>query len=157
MFSSQLTNTLHWTRRSLFVIVVKNHTRYHGLWYFWHKSYVVLNGLKVLTINSNVYNFQEINFLFLFILCFLCLRKLFLIKSLTDCYIGKCTKSGHLNLLGPSNTICWQGSGSALAQVMACSLTTPIHYLNQCRLLINAVHWHTPENNIKVSAQATVL
>ena len=35
-----------------------------------------------------------------------------------------------------------QGSGSTLAQVMACCLTAPSHYLNQCWLIIKDVLWH---------------
>ena len=36
------------------------------------------------------------------------------------------------NLLWPSDTISRQRSGSTLAQVMACCLTAPSHYLNPC-------------------------
>ena len=38
----------------------------------------------------------------------------------------------YINTLWPSDTIWRQRSGSTLAQVMACCLTAPIHYLNQC-------------------------
>ena len=38
-------------------------------------------------------------------------------------------------------------SGSTLAQVMACCLTAPSHYLNQCWLIISKVQWHSSENN----------
>ena len=34
-------------------------------------------------------------------------------------------------------------SGSTLAQVMACCLTTSSHYLNQCWLIISEVRWHS--------------
>ena len=36
------------------------------------------------------------------------------------------------NSLGPSDAIWQQISGSPLAQEMACCLTAPSHYLNQC-------------------------
>ena len=36
-------------------------------------------------------------------------------------------------------------SGSALAQVMACCLMAPSHYLNQCWLIINEVQWQLPD------------
>ena len=37
----------------------------------------------------------------------------------------------------------WQRSGSTLAQVMACCLTAPIHYLNQCSsMIISEFQWH---------------
>ena len=37
-----------------------------------------------------------------------------------------------VNSLWPSDAIWWQRSGSTMAQVMACCLTAPSHYLNQC-------------------------
>ena len=45
--------------------------------------------------------------------------------------------------LGPSDAIWRQRSGSPLAQVMACCLTAPSHYLNQCWLIISKVEWHS--------------
>ena len=53
----------------------------------------------------------------------------------------------YLNSLWPSDTIWHQGSGSTLAQVMACCLTAPSHYLNQCWLIISEVQWHSSEGN----------
>ena len=47
------------------------------------------------------------------------------------------------NSLGPSDALWRQRSGSTLAQVMACCLTAPIHYLNQCWLIISNVQWHS--------------
>ena len=44
-----------------------------------------------------------------------------------------------LSSLGPSDTIWRQKTGSTLAQVMACCLTAPSHYLNQCWLIISKV------------------
>ena len=44
-----------------------------------------------------------------------------------------------INSLGPSDAIWRQKSGSTLAQVMACCLTAPSHYLNQCWLIISKV------------------
>ena len=34
---------------------------------------------------------------------------------------------------------------STLAQIMACCLTAPSHYLNQCWLIISMVPWHSPK------------
>ena len=49
-------------------------------------------------------------------------------------------KSAHeLNTLGPSDAKWRQKTGSALAQVMACCLMAPSHYLNQCWLIISKV------------------
>ena len=44
-----------------------------------------------------------------------------------------------INSLWPSNAIWRHRSGSTQAQVMACCLTAPSHYLNQCWLFINLV------------------
>ena len=44
-----------------------------------------------------------------------------------------------LNPLWPGDVIWRQGSRSTLAQVMACCLTAPSHYLNQCWLIISKV------------------
>ena len=47
----------------------------------------------------------------------------------------------QINSLWPSDAIMWQGSRSTLFQVMACCLTAPSHYLNQCWLIITKVQW----------------
>ena len=47
------------------------------------------------------------------------------------------------NSLRPSDAICRHRSGSTLAQVMACCLTAPSHYLNQYWLIIIEVQWHS--------------
>ena len=47
------------------------------------------------------------------------------------------------NSLWPRDTIWRHGSRSTLAQVMACCLTAPSHYLNQCWLIISEVQWHS--------------
>ena len=39
------------------------------------------------------------------------------------------------------------GSRSTLAQVMACCLMAPSHYLNQCWLMISEVLSHSPDSN----------
>ena len=52
-----------------------------------------------------------------------------------------------VNSLWPSDAIWWHWSGSALAQVMACCLRAPSHYLNQCRLIISMVHLHSYEGS----------
>ena len=44
-----------------------------------------------------------------------------------------------LNSLWPSDAIWWHRTGSTLAQVMACCLAAPCHYLTQCWLLISVV------------------
>ena len=51
-------------------------------------------------------------------------------------------------MLLPSDVIWRQGSGSTLAQVMACCLTAPCHYLNQCWLIISKVQWYSSEGSL---------
>ena len=45
----------------------------------------------------------------------------------------------YVNSLGPSDVILRQRSLSTLTQVMACCLTAPSHYLNQCWLIVSEV------------------
>ena len=52
-----------------------------------------------------------------------------------------------VNSLWPSNAIRRQRSGSTLAEVMACCLTAPSHYLNQCWLIIIEVQWNSYPGN----------
>ena len=55
-------------------------------------------------------------------------------------------------MLTPSDAI-WQHSfGSTLAQVMACCLTAPSHYLNQCWVVIKDVLLHSHGSNFTRSA-----
>ena len=49
------------------------------------------------------------------------------------------SKNRCVNSLWPSDPIWRQRSGSTLAQIMACCLAAPSHYLNQCRLIISKV------------------
>ena len=74
----------------------------------------------------------------------------------TFVYIKTCIlykDMAHFNSLCPNDAIWRQRSGSALAQVMACCLTAPSHYLNQCWLIIKGVLWHSPESNFTGNAQ----
>ena len=57
----------------------------------------------------------------------------------------------------PSDAIWRHRSGITLAQVMACCLMAPNHYLNQCWLLISEVFWHLFENHFTATAHATIL
>ena len=64
------------------------------------------------------------------------------------------------NSLRPSDTIWRHRSGSKLAQVVACCLTAPSHYLNQCWLIMNFTgsaweisSWYEFENyNFEITA-----
>ena len=52
-----------------------------------------------------------------------------------------------VNSLGPSDAIGRQRSGLTLAQVMACCLTAPSHYLHQCWLIISKIQLHSSDGN----------
>ena len=60
--------------------------------------------------------------------------------TLSHWYVDK------INSLWPSDAIWWHKSGSTLAQVVACCLTAPSHYLNQC-WLISQVQWRSSHGN----------
>ena len=51
-----------------------------------------------------------------------------------------CEHLTHWGLVTPYGD---KRSWSTLAQVMACCLTAPSHYLNQCWLIISTVKWHS--------------
>ena len=65
------------------------------------------------------------------------------------------SKSTFVNSLWPSDAIRRQGPESTLAQVMACCLTAPGHYLNQCWLIIIKVLWHSSEGIIMRRSEDT--
>ena len=66
-----------------------------------------------------------------------------------------CINFNHCGLMTPyGNTY---SSGSTLARAMACCLTAPSHYLNQCWFLISAVLWHSLESIFTGNVQATIL
>ena len=56
--------------------------------------------------------------------------------------------------LRPSDAIWRHKTGSTLAQVMACCLTAPSHYLNQCWLINSKVYWHSFEGNFTAGISA---
>ena len=58
------------------------------------------------------------------------------------------------NSLRPSDAIWRQRTGSTLAQVMACCLTAPSYYLNQCWLIISKVLWHSCKDNFTTDTPA---
>ena len=54
-------------------------------------------------------------------------------------------KHQRINSLWPSDAIRRYRTGPILVQIMACCLTAPSHYLNQCWLVISMVHKHSLE------------
>ena len=65
-------------------------------------------------------------------------------------------KQEWVNSLWPSDAIWGHLSGSTLAQVMACCLTAPSHYLNQCWLIFSQVPWYPLEGNCTKIAQPLI-
>ena len=61
--------------------------------------------------------------------------------------IGVYNNAVRINSFWPSDAIWRHRSGSTLAQVMACCLTAPSHYLNQCWLIISKVQWRSSDRN----------
>ena len=64
------------------------------------------------------------------------------------CYCN-CVFLTHWGLVTPYGDWSW----TTLAQVMACCLTAPSHYLNQCWLITRGVLWHTSESSFAGIAQ----
>ena len=84
----------------------------------------------------------ERHFLEIYI-CIMTLREFFLLKFVRSS-------------LWHSDAIRRQWSRSTLAQVMACYLTAPSHYLNQCWLVIGKVLWHSSVGNFVRHTSATI-
>ena len=78
-------------------------------------------------------------------------------RQATSHYLNQCwprsltpygvTRPPWVNSMWPSDTIWRHRPGSTQAQVRACCLTAPGHYLNQCWLFINEVLWHWSERD----------
>ena len=85
---------------------------------------------------------------------FLLISSILIISRWFPCVVDK--KDHHIsyfNSLRPSDAIWRQWFWTTLAQVMACCLTAPSHYLNQCWLIIRGVLWHTSESSFAGIAQ----
>ena len=70
------------------------------------------------------------------------------IKTRYLCLVSCLSTPEHdINSLWPSDALWWHSTGPTLARVMACFLTAPSHYLNQCWLIVNKAQWYSPEGN----------
>ena len=58
--------------------------------------------------------------------------------------------------LRPGDAICWHITGLTLAQVMACCLAAPSHYLNQCWFVIIEINHYSPVSLLIKSPQSGV-
>ena len=85
--------------------------------------------------------------------CLTCVFTIILyVGNETDTYhcVGEQSRPQYelFNSLWPGDPIWRHGTRSTLAQVMACCLTAPSHYLNhQCWLIISKIQWHSSECN----------
>ena len=74
-------------------------------------------------------------------------------KYLAECFMDAWKMKGHFIPLWQSDAIWCQTTWSTLVQVMACCLTAPSHYLNQCWIVIKGALWHSPKRNFRVIAK----
>ena len=63
-------------------------------------------------------------------------------------------KETLINSLWPCDAMWRHRSGSTLAHVIACCLTAPSHYLNQCWLIISQVLWHSSKGSFPRNTSA---
>ena len=71
--------------------------------------------------------------------------------------VGILSQPQCIDSLWSSDAIWQHRSGSTLAQVMACCLTAPSHYLNQSWLIISTVQWDSSGDNFTWDTSAIEL
>ena len=97
--------------------------------HYWQHILVYITMLWIVTREKWLY------------VCHICMCvDLYVCVRYSDCI----TMCGIINSLWPGDAIWRHISGSTSAQVMACCLAAPSHYLNQCWLIIIEVLWHSP-------------
>ena len=72
-------------------------------------------------------------------------------KTINQNLMHNCIAGDNKFTHQPSDTIWQHRCGPKLDQAMACCLTAPSHYLNQCWLMIRKVRWHSPKGNFEGS------
>ena len=77
-----------------------------------------------------------------------------LVQSKRKVILQKDIYDHTVNSLWPSDAIWQHESKSTLAQVKACCLPAPSHYLNQWWLAISEVQWQSPKGNFTRAASA---
>ena len=100
----------------------------------WHIAEYILVQLRVMRFGSQSHWYRYS------ISCNICTRYNGYITSSCECVKSII----YINSLWLSDAICRQRSGSTLAQVMACCLTAPSHYLNRCWLIVSEIQRHSP-------------
>ena len=76
------------------------------------------------------------------------------LKISSTTWVSRSSPTWQINSLWPSDTIWRHKSGSTLAQVMACCLMAPSHYLNLCWLITSRVQWYSSECNFTRNTSA---
>ena len=74
-------------------------------------------------------------------------RQIFEFDELSLNKLNWCFMQRTVISLWPGDAMWHHRTGSTLAQVMACCLTAPSHFLNQCWLVINCFLWHCHGSN----------
>ena len=101
-------------------------------WYDWRNA-------DAFSFKVNYLPYQEVNFI---------------VENSHDWHTNYCsTCLQRINLLRPSFAICRHRTWSTMVQEMACCLTVPSHYLNQCSPIISEVLRHSPEGDFTGNAQ----
>ena len=74
-----------------------------------------------------------------------------------QCVEDRVVLTGYIifNSLWPGDAIWRHRTRSTLVQIMACCLTAPSHYLNQCWLIISEVPWHSSQGIIRRRCEDT--
>ena len=104
------------------------------------KVTVVLKIMAILQFNTRVMICQDMEALSL--LLALCEGNPLVTSGFPSQRANDLVLDVFVNSLGPSDAIWHWRQWSALVQVMACCLTAPSHYLNQCWLIISKAQWH---------------
>ena len=115
---------------------------------FFCRHMVSLGPIELTTIVVTGFSNIIIIFGVCWMLCNFYFRKSCFVPQFHPKYVYCHEYQLQLNSLGPSDAIWHWRSWSTLAQVMACCLTEPSHYLNQCWLIISKVLWHSSEDII---------
>ena len=140
-----------------------------------HVLYIIMHALDTPRAEQNGRHFADaiFNFIFSYENCFILIKmslnfvhrgsiqnKLALVQIMAWHQRGdkplSVPRMDQFNALWPGDATSRNGTRSTLAQVMACCLTAPCHYLNQCWLIINKVFWHSSEGNFVGDASATI-
>ena len=125
-----------------------NKVNYHGCWCPWSDKSQDISSHAVDLILPIYSNLKCINPLWHIdsICCHVC-QPTFFETRLAVCW---CQAISSINSLWPSDAIWQHRSGSTLAQVMACCVMAPGHFLIQCWLIITKVQWHSSEGSFRI-------